>query len=161
MSTLVFMKARIIKSPEMEKYKPHPGTKAAPGVHEKLLGTIGAYKVWIVDGTIVRDNLYIDFVQGGNPGRYRFIPENELWLEKEFRAEDTYATMIHEYVECFYMRQMGMSYSMAHDEAADIEKKFRDAVSEKKAIASLKGAIEFLKTNFGREKNAVRNQASE
>ena len=45
-------------------------------------------KVYIVNGRLVRDYLFIDFTEGGHDFVYDFVPKNELWLDYDIRRTE-------------------------------------------------------------------------
>lgn len=83
-------------------------------------------KIKTVDGTKVRDNIDTDFTMGGNPSRYSYIPKGEMWVENNLSNKDRVSTVIHEAIEHRLMKNKGMSYEKAHDEANKSDKKVRD-----------------------------------
>jgi hypothetical protein len=74
---------------------------------------------YLVDGAGIRSNLWQDFVDGGNHGRYPWIPFNEYWLDiaNAFVVEYDY-NLIHETVEDRWM-QKGLNYEEAHTKYAN------------------------------------------
>jgi hypothetical protein len=82
------------------------------------------FRVMLVDGEWVRNNIYIDFVAGGNPQRYTFVPEDEIWIEKNLGELERRATLVHEAAE-HRMMSRGFSYSVAHDLASFFELRYR------------------------------------
>lgn len=86
------------------------------------------YKIYIVDGNYIRNNIDIDFVGGGNPSRYQYVPKGELWVEKlsDGNKNDIDAFIEHEYVECERMKNKGESYDVAHEKASEVEKIIRN-----------------------------------
>jgi len=98
-------------------------------IYQEQIGEVGGFKVWLVDGIVIRDKIDIDFTAGGNPSRYGYIPADEIWLEKTgdspFRNFDLAATLIHELVESWVMSNLGWDYDRAHDTASKFEKGFR------------------------------------
>lgn len=78
-----------------------------------------------VDGEKVRDLVDIDFVAGGNPGRYAYVPHGQIWVESHVSPKDKAATVLHEVHEDDRMRHGGLSYEAAHDEALALERRFR------------------------------------
>ena len=127
-------------------------------VHHKLLGKIESYKIYTVDGVYLRLHVDIDFCEGGNPGRYSYVPKDEIWVEDGYGLQDTLCTLFHEIVECRLMIRDGLDYSHAHDLAAEHELKLRQRVEKKgisfedlEALAS-KGhadALQEYKRSFG------------
>jgi hypothetical protein len=85
-----------------------------------------------VDGTKVRDDIDTDFTMGGNPSRYSYIPKGEMWVEKNLSPKDRVSTVIHEAIEHRLMKNRGMNYETAHDEANKSDKKVRGLYEEVK-----------------------------
>jgi hypothetical protein len=122
------MSIDVLHSPgdgEMTYYHPHPQTKSPAGMQKKFLCQYGPYSVYAVDGTYVRDKLDQDFTTGGNPGRYKYIPEDEIWVEEYLPEEDKVASAVHEIRECELMKGKHESYDEAHDKANSFERKVR------------------------------------
>jgi len=97
-------------------------------IHVSMLGKLDGMAIWRVNAAVVRDEVDIDFTQGGNPGRYTYNPPSELWIEDTLRPYDAAATTLHEFVEYRKMVTRGMYYETAHGFALVEEKKFRAAV---------------------------------
>jgi len=95
------------------------------GIYRLKLGRRKGLDVWIVDGAKVRRELYTDFIYGGNDQRYKFIPFGEIWIDNAISVEELEFTIIHEIFERDLMLNQGMSYSKAHDLAAQEELKAR------------------------------------
>lgn len=109
---------------------------------KKQIGKLGEFKLFLVDGEYVRNHIDIDFVAGGNPARYAYCPEDEIWVEEVYGKVDIAATTTHEYHETILMRNHGKNYEKGHDAASKLEKKFRawldknsDGKSQKELIA--------------------------
>jgi len=49
----------------------------------KKFSEVSGFKVWIVDGEYIRENMDEEFTNFGQHYRFRFIPKNELWIDKE------------------------------------------------------------------------------
>ena len=96
-------------------------------IPKKFLKYHKGYKIFVVDGNYIRNNIDIDFVGGGNPARYQYVPDGELWIEKLSNNEesDIEGFIEHEYTECERMINKGETYSQAHDKASKVEKKIR------------------------------------
>ena len=123
------------------RHEDYPATKAAQSSTAELAkstpadankvtrtctGRVGKFKVCEVDGTEVRNNCYVDFVQGGNSERYKFIPQGEIWVERNQTDAEKRMTVLHELIEATKMSH-GESYDKAHDETAGVERKLRHA----------------------------------
>ena len=90
----------------------------------RLFGHSGDLFAWIVDGQFVRDHIWIDYVMGGNPERYDFIPSGEIWIDNDNEAEAGFI-LLHELHESTLMSG-GMGYDDAHDAANVKESEARD-----------------------------------
>lgn len=108
---------------EMEHYKPH--NEAAANVKLKDLGDHQGYHVFLVDGDKIRHTIDADYTMGGNPGRYKYVPEGEIWIDSNTNPDEINETIEHEIAECKSMEQRGSSYENAHDAAN--EKEFKKA----------------------------------
>lgn len=88
----------------------------------KLIGSLqdGA-KVYIVDGNIVRHMTDTSFTQGGHGYVYKYIPKDEIWVEKVINADDQNHNMQHEMEEYYLMKYSGMTYAKAHKIAIENE----------------------------------------
>jgi hypothetical protein len=91
----------------------------------RSVAKIGGYSVWTVDGEAIRNRVHIDFTTGGNPGRYTYVPEGEVWVEKVLTPTDMSASLLHELVETVLMEQARWSYDDAHEAASGVEKALR------------------------------------
>lgn len=101
----------------------------------RVVGRRGRYKVVLVDGRVVRDRLDPDFAAGGNPGRYGYVPMDELWVDDCTAQGDVGPYVEHEGVESELMIRRGLSYDDAHERATQAERKLRKKpVSQRKAF---------------------------
>jgi len=90
----------------------------------RKLGRASGYTAWIVDGSVIRGVVDIDFAIGGNPARYSYVPEGEIWLEWTGDEDDVKATFMHEVIEADAMRR-GCSYDEGHEWASAGEAQIR------------------------------------
>ena len=61
---------------------PDIGTKVQlNAVYRAPLGKRGRLHIWVVDGAVVRREVYPDFGFSGHGLRYCFIPSNEIWID--------------------------------------------------------------------------------
>lgn len=97
-------------------------------IRRTSLGPIAGFEVFAVDGERVRNRWDINFVSGGNPARYRYCPERELWVEHNLVATDLCGVVLHEFVETILMIEQRMNYDVAHDHASDAEMVLRHAI---------------------------------
>jgi hypothetical protein len=85
----------------------------------------GNINIWIVDGFVIRRDIFGEFLYGGNPQRYPWIPKDEIWIDNAISAEEFKYTLIHEINERDLMATKGMSYSEAHDSSSAVERRIR------------------------------------
>lgn len=122
----------------------------------RLLGRVGALSVYLVSGEQVRDELDIDFTQGGNEAAYpAYVPKGEIWIDDAMHALDRTATTLHEIVERNLMLGRGWSYDRAHDAASARESVFRqDLVARPPSKIDLRRVANALRTQAQPRKNA-------
>lgn len=132
----------------LEYYKPHDfklSDQLLAEIHTKLEGRVGSYQVYSVDGSRVRAQVDIDFVAGGNAGRYKYVPLDEIWVEHIYEPVDFAATLLHEIVEADLMLKSGQSYDQAHETASRREAPFRRSLLENEgAIKSRRSALNLV-----------------
>ena len=85
--------------------------------------------VWLVDGTLIRDSVDVEFIGGGHVYRYPWIPEGEIWLENDTPTDDLKFYLLHELCERALMVD-GMEYEEAHARATRKEKWCREHPEE-------------------------------
>lgn len=90
----------------------------APALIERIHKTLwaeysAAIRVWIVDGELVRDLLFIDFTEGGHDEIYDFIPKNEIWIDDDVVEGERRYILLHELHERRLMAE-GCDYDKAH-----------------------------------------------
>jgi hypothetical protein len=91
-------------------------------IHRSLLKIYsrGKLNVWIVDGELVRGRYFVDFTQGGHDKVYKFIPENEVWIDDNISQRERKFILLHEIHERNLMKK-GMAYDSAHQLSSAIE----------------------------------------
>lgn len=94
-------------------------------IYRLLYGERDGFKIWIVDGIKVRREIFDEFLFGGNPERYTFNPEDEIWIDNSITSEELETTIVHELNERFLMNKFGMSYFDAHDSSLSLEVNLR------------------------------------
>jgi hypothetical protein len=93
----------------------------------KKIATISKFAVWFVDGEYVRDNINEEFTNFGQHYRFRFIPENEFWIDHERTPGEEEFYIDHMLVENRLMAE-GLSYEKALEKADLAEMKERRKV---------------------------------
>ncbi len=74
--------------------------------------------IWIVDGYMVRKNVYPDFGFSGNDLSYHFIPSKEIWIDGQVSCEETEYSIGNELRERKFI-EAGKSYDDAYSDAID------------------------------------------
>ena len=101
--------------------------------YKKLLRTIivkdDIVRIFLVDGDYIRTFIDIEFIQGGHhharPDLKKFIPDCEIYIEKNLNQHDRDGVIVHEVTEYELMKFRKMSYSKAHEIANKKEKAYR------------------------------------
>jgi predicted double-glycine peptidase len=137
-------------SPEkrMDKYKKHKNI-SDKDVVTKEIGEVYGYKVNLVDGNLVRQKFDTDFVMGGNPGRYSYVPNNTIWIESHYEKKELIPILIHEIIECEHMIYDGDNYEKAHGKATKHE-----SVLRKEPLKTLQEAEKYISGVFGKNKKS-------
>lgn len=78
----------------------------------RIIRVAGDKKVWLVSGSELRKH-YVDFTEGGNSQRYRWIPHDEIWIDNANYKEWKFI-LIHELTEWNGMKHDGLAYDPAH-----------------------------------------------
>ena len=98
-------------------------------------------KVWLVKGHKVRQELAMDFFQGGHgyvPWFDRFIPVKEVWIDDALPVKERPAVIVHELYEREQMKK-GATYDKAHKGANVVESKARKNVANAKLALANRG----------------------
>jgi hypothetical protein len=66
----------------------------------------------------------VDFIGGGHDLRYKFIPNNQIWIEKNITNNELPKILVHEITERNLMSR-GLSYEKAHEHANLVESYYR------------------------------------
>ena len=85
------------------------------------------YEICIVDGPLIRQRIYPEFLYGGNEQRYLFNPKGEIWIDNSISVEEYRYTVAHELNERHLMAKYGYTYSDAHDSSLRVERNMRSA----------------------------------
>ncbi len=95
------------KPPYLEKVEEHEGLD-----------------VWVVDGSYIRGHIDEEFTNFGQHYRYKYIPANEFWIDREAKNNERRFFIDHLLTEHRLMAK-GMSYDKALEEADRVERKER------------------------------------
>jgi hypothetical protein len=94
------------------------------GIKILPLGQRGDVAIWLVDGSLVRKTLSIEFTDYGHHYTFDFIPDNEVWIDKEATPDEVEFFTLHLLVERRLMKS-GVPYDQALSVANAIEHKER------------------------------------
>jgi hypothetical protein len=83
-------------------------------------------QVWLIDPNLVRSLYKTDYVEGGHGYVYRWIPRDEIWIEKDVYPQEIPFLVIHEYLELRLMRDKKIDYDRAHSICAGAEYRVRE-----------------------------------
>jgi len=100
-------------------------SKTVKGVYRCYYGNKEGFAIWIVDGYKVRQNIYKEFLYGGNEQRYLFNPKGEIWIDHAVSCEEFELTLAHELNERSLMAKFGWTYEKSHDSSLMVELKMR------------------------------------
>jgi hypothetical protein len=95
------------------------------GIYRIPVGLRKGIKIWIVDGYLVRKNIFPDFGFSGNDLVYHFIPPKEIWIDGQVSCEEMEYSITQEQKERELM-QAGRSYSDAYETAVEETNILRD-----------------------------------
>jgi hypothetical protein len=103
----------------LKEIKGIPDSIKLQNVYRIPAGSRDGIKIWIVDGYIIRKNIYPDFGFSGNDLSYHFIPEKEIWIDGQVTCEETEYSVSTELKERELMAA-GKSYEDAYSDAIDL-----------------------------------------
>ena len=101
------------------------GQKVTNKIYRYYWGKKDNYDIWIVDGNLVRQRIYKEFLYGGNEQRYIFNPMGEIWIDNAISSEEYDLTVAHELNERHLMAKFGWTYQSAHDSSLSLEQVIR------------------------------------
>lgn len=103
----------------------------------RRLGYVTGLPVYLVSGEQVRNQIDIDFTQGGNEAAYPgYVPAGEIWIDDAMHSLDRIATIFHEIVERNLVLYGGINYDKAHDIACKREIEFRKELARKRPAST-------------------------
>jgi len=104
-----------------------PDSIRLKGIYRVPVGLRDGLTVWIVDGYLVRKNIFPDFGFSGNDMVYHFIPPKEIWIDGQVSCEEMEYSIAAEQMEREQMKK-GKSYSDAYEYAVAEILKLRDSM---------------------------------
>jgi hypothetical protein len=130
----------------IKEIKSLPDSIHIQNIYRIPVGTREGIAIWIVDGYMIRKNIYPDFGFSGNDLSYHFIPPKEIWIDGQVSCEETEYSIATEMKERKLM-EGGKSYDDAYSDAIDLTQKQRQEM-EKLAESHFKIAIPDSLTRF-------------
>lgn len=108
----------------------------------KKYATFLDFTIWIVDGIFIRNNIDSEFTNFGHCYTYNYIPEKEMWIDREYSKDDEKEYYLkHLLVENELMAE-GFPYKTATEIASRIEKRLRkkdlESISRKTLLKNFK-----------------------
>jgi hypothetical protein len=95
------------------------------------------FAVWIVDGDYIRNKINVNFVNYGHHYRYKFIPKNEFWIDRE-KVPGEMNFYLKPLLAEYKLMKKGMDPYEALLKSEAVEKRERKKKITKKEIAKLK-----------------------
>jgi hypothetical protein len=111
-------KVSVLDSYNIKEIKSLPDSIFLQNIYRIPEGNRDGITIWVVDGYLVRKNIYPDFGFSGNDLAYHFIPKNEIWIDGQVSCEETEYSIALEMSERKEMTQ-GKSYSDAYEDAVE------------------------------------------
>jgi hypothetical protein len=99
-----------------KEIKDGPDSVKLQNIYRIPLGERNGIKIWVVDGYLVRKNIYPDFGFSGNDLAYHFIPAKEIWIDGQISSEETEYSIATELMERDLMSK-GKIYDDAYEAA--------------------------------------------
>ncbi|TAL66727.1 MAG: hypothetical protein EPN88_07950 [Bacteroidetes bacterium] len=123
----------------IKEIKSLPDSIRLQNIYRIPMGSREGIDIWIVDGYMIRKNVYPDFGFSGNDLSYHFIPPKEIWIDGQVSCEETEYSIMTELKERTLI-DAGKSYDDAYSDAIDITLKQRQ-IMEKLTKSHFKIAI--------------------
>jgi hypothetical protein len=142
-------KTRPVDNDGLKEITSLPDSISLLNVYRLCYGERDGIKIWIVDGAMVRREIFPDFGFSGNDLAYRFIPEREIWIDGQVTCEETEFSIRGELLERKQISE-GVSYDSAYLQSLQLVRSAKKAAFEKAAShPSLKIPIQ-LDREFGK-----------
>jgi hypothetical protein len=112
-------KVSVLDSYNIKEIRNLPDSVKLQNIYRIPEGTRDGISIWVVDGYLIRKNLYPDFGFSGNDLAYHFIPPKEIWIDGQISCEETEYSIALEMAERKLMSE-GKSYSDAYEDAVQM-----------------------------------------
>ena len=97
--------------------------KGHPDVYVRRYGHIldEDVDIFFVNGEKVRNRYKTDYIEGGHGYVYKWVPNNEIWIENGLHSKEVPYILLHEYVERILMKYHKKKYDEAHRISSKVE----------------------------------------
>jgi hypothetical protein len=123
----------------IKEIKSIPDSIQLKNIYRVPVDTREGISIWIVDGYMIRKNLYPDFGFSGNDLSYHFIPPREIWIDGQVSCEETEYSIANEMMERKGI-EAGKTYDDAYSDAIDMTQLKRQSM-EKLAASHFRLAV--------------------
>jgi hypothetical protein len=103
----------------IKEIKGIPDSIRLKDIYRVPVDTREGISIWIVDGYMIRKNIYPDFGFSGNDLSYHFIPPKEIWIDGQVSCEETEYSIATEMMERKGI-EAGKTYDDAYSDAIDM-----------------------------------------
>jgi hypothetical protein len=107
-----------------------PDSVRLQNIYRVFAGNREGVAIWIVDGYLVRKNIYPDFGFSGNDLSYHFIPRGEIWIDGQVTCEETEYSINTELKERELMLK-GKDYEDSYSDAIDLTTAMREQMTKR------------------------------
>jgi hypothetical protein len=112
----------------IKEIKGIPDSIQIQNIYRVPMGERDGISIWIVDGYMVRKNIYPDFGFSGNDLSYHFIPAKEIWIDGQVSCDETEYSIETELMERKLLEQ-GKNYDDAYSDAIDLTQASREKMA--------------------------------
>lgn len=127
----------------IKEIKDIPDSVKLQDIYRVPMGKHNGIMVWIVDGYLVRQEIYPDFGFSGNDLSDHFIPPKEIWIDGQISCEETEFSIATELMERDLMSK-GKGYSDSYETSIADDKAKRkkmDSLTRQHAPVAIPGSI--------------------
>lgn len=121
-------KVAVTDHDNIKEIKDIPDSIRLQNIYRLPVGVRDGISIWIVDGYLVRKNIFPDFGFSGNDLSCHFIPPKEIWIDGQVSCEETEYSIAIELMERQEMVK-GKAYSDAYEDAVTENTLMRDKMS--------------------------------
>jgi hypothetical protein len=132
-------KVSVLDSYNKKEIRNLPDSVKLQNIYRIPEGIREGISIWIVDGYMVRKNLYPDFGFSGNDMAYHFIPPKEIWVDGQVSCEETEYSIALEMRERQLMTE-GKTYGDSYEDAVQMIQNQREEM-ERLAKSHFKIAV--------------------